>query len=191
MPRLQPVAGTEIVDDIRLGHTWDEYNVLKDFILNENPKWFIEVGVHEGGLSYLLLPELDLGYIGIEIDCGIVRPAVVEMYKTYPKADLFCVDCFSDVIAFQVSHLENKIIYCDGGNKSLELQHFDKFCVSGDIIMAHDYHDGIRKVAGVLDTYQPEVHPKDILHLSTNETFERLSEHEFKETRIVGFRKIK
>jgi hypothetical protein len=57
--------------------------------------------------------------------------------------------------------------------------------------MAHDYHDGIRKVAGVLDTYQPEVHPKDILHLSTNETFERLSEHEFKETRIVGFRKIK
>jgi hypothetical protein len=69
MPRLQPVAGTEIVDDIRLGHTWNEYNVLKDFILNENPKWFIEVGVHEGGLSYLLLPELDLGYIGIEIDC--------------------------------------------------------------------------------------------------------------------------
>jgi hypothetical protein len=87
--------------------------------------------------------------------------------------------------------LDRKIIYCDGGNKALELKHFYFYCNPDDVIMAHDYHDGIRKVAGVPDTYQPEVRPKDILHLSTNETFERLSEHEFKETRIVGFRKIK
>jgi hypothetical protein len=30
MSRLEPVVGTEIVNDIRLGHTWKEYQVLKE-----------------------------------------------------------------------------------------------------------------------------------------------------------------
>lgn len=191
MSRLQPVLGTEIVDDIRLGHTWHEYEVLEQFIADERPDWFIEIGVHEGGLSYLLIPKyITKNYIGIEIDCGIIRPEVIELYER-PWATLICGDCFGNKVADTISELDGtKIFYCDGGNKALELKHFWTMCNENDIIMAHDFHDGIRKVKGVPEPH-PEVLPTDILHLSVNESFERLPEDVFRETRIIGFRKIK
>jgi hypothetical protein len=196
MSRLQPVLGTEIVDDIRLGHTWHEYEVLKDFVLEEEPDLFIEIGVHEGGLSYLLIPEImnthnPTLYLGIEWDCSIIRPPVIEVYERFKLNKLMCADCFSDEVADEISKwLGKKIFYCDGGNKALELKHFWTMCNENDIIMAHDFHDGIRKVKGVPEPH-PEVLPTDILHLSVNESFERLPEDIFKETRIIGFRKIK
>ena len=62
MNRLEKIVGVEIIDangdEIRLGHTFYEVEVLRDFILQENPDHFIEIGIHEGGLSYLLLPVL-------------------------------------------------------------------------------------------------------------------------------------
>jgi hypothetical protein len=190
MGRLEEIVGTEIVDDIRLGHTWEEFHILKDFILEEEPDWFIEVGIHEGGLSYLLLPELHhVGYIGIEIDCGIIRPAVKERFEYHPNSGLMCVDCFGSEVNLEISMMGGmKIIYCDGGNKSKELRYFKHFCRSGDVIMAHDFWDGYRKVKGVEEIH-PEVTPMDVVHLDTDETFTRLNENIFKETRIVGWRK--
>jgi hypothetical protein len=190
MSRLAPVVGTEIVDDIRLGHTWEEFRILKDFILEENPDWFVEVGVHEGGLSYLLLPELsEINYMGIEIDCGIVRPEVKLRYDEALNAELLCANCFSSTIALKISELPGmKIVYCDGGNKVKELHHFKHFCKSGDVIMAHDFWDSYRQVHGVPEIH-PEVLPMDIVHLDTDENFTRLNESIFKETRIVGWRK--
>lgn len=191
MNRLEPILGTEIVDDIRLGHTWSEYDVLRCFILSENPDWFIEVGVHEGGLSYLLLPEIHyIGYIGIEHNCGIVRPEVKGRYEFHPDAKLICDDCFSKNVADIVGNLDNKIIYCDGGNKVKELKHFKTFCNSGDIIMAHDYHDSNRIIKGIpMKDIHPEVLPMDVFHLDSDDTFRRLPEDIFKNTRIIAFKK--
>ena len=189
MSRLQPVMGTEIVDDIRLGHTWDEYYVLENFIKTQKPLWFIEVGVHEGGLSYKLIPELSgINYLGIEINCGIVRPAVKDIYTHYFNAELMCSNCFSSTVAIKVSEKKNKIIYCDGGNKVKELQHFKHMCHPGDIIMSHDFWDGDRKIKGV-DEIHPEVLPMDVLHLDVSDDFVRLDETIFKNTRIIGWKK--
>ena len=190
MSRLEQIAGTEIVDDIRLGHSWAEYDVLKNFILDEEPDWFVEVGIHEGGLSYLLLPELHhVGYVGIEIDCGIIRPQVKRRFDFHPNSKLLCANCFSSSVALKISELSGrKIIYCDGGNKVKELHHFKYLCRSGDIIMAHDFHDGDRKIHGVEEVH-PEVLPMDVVHLDTDESFVRLDENIFKETRIIGWRK--
>jgi len=188
--RLNPVVGTEIVEDIRLGHTWGEFKVLREFIEEQDPTWFIEIGVHEGGLSYLLIPILqEIKYLGVEIDCGIVRPKVKEIYEEHESATLLCANCFSSSIAIEVSAKMDKIIYCDGGNKVKELQHFKHLCNSGDIIMAHDFWDGDRKIQGVPEVH-PEVLPIDIVHLDTDKSFERLNENIFRETRIVGWRKI-
>src|SRR3990167_1823588 len=196
MGRLEPIVGTEIIDDIRLGHSWFEYFTLEHFIINQHPIWFIEVGVHEGGLSYCLMRALaDVKYIGIELDCNLVRPAVIEMYKRNQRisqnyAELICGDCFSPEINDKLINLNSKIIYCDGGNKVTELRHFKNACNYGDIIMAHDFHDGIRKVRTVPREYfTPEVKPEDVKHLDNDETFERLDEDIFKETRIIGWKK--
>ena len=191
MSRLEPIVGTEIIDDIRLGHSWFEYDTLKKFIQDENPFWFIEIGVHEGGLSYLLIPKLWCDYIGIEKHCYLVQPAVLNIYKEHSKsAELICADCFDDKIFLKIQNLPLKIIYCDGGNKVAELQHFKSVCLPGDVIMAHDYHDEIRKVRDIPREYfTPEVRPIDVEHLDNDKTFERLDEEIFKETRIIGWRK--
>ena len=188
MSRLQPVLGTEIVDDIRLGHTWDEYYVLENFIKIEKPAWFIEVGVHEGGLSYLLIPSLKgINYLGIELDCGIVRPQVKDIYTHHYNAELLCADCFSSTVALAVQRKEGKkIIYCDGGHKVKELHHFKYMCKPGDILMAHDFWDGNRKIKGVEEPH-PEVLPMDIVNIDTTGEFTRLDEDIFKNTRIIGW----
>jgi hypothetical protein len=189
MSRLEPVMGTEIVDDIRLGHTWHEYEVLYKFLTSQNHQWFVEIGVHEGGLSYLLIPEMSqMNYLGVELDCGIVRPEVKARYEEHSHAELLCANCFGTNVEIKVSTLSRKIIYCDGGNKVKELQHFKHFCRPGDIIMAHDYHDGNRVIKGV-DEVHPEVLPMDVIHLDVSDDFTRIDESVFKETRIVAWRK--
>jgi hypothetical protein len=55
--------------------------------------------------------------------------------------------------------------------------------------MAHDFWDGDRKVKGVEEVH-PEVYPMDVYHLDSDETFERLDESIFIETRIVGWKKL-
>ena len=187
MSRLQPVAGTEIVDGIRLGHLWNEYEVLKKFVQHERPNWFIEIGVHEGGLSYLLIPEIKSNYLGVEINCEIVTNTAQIIYWKYAgRAELWCGNCFDPELWDKIAYLPNKLIYCDGGDKVTELLYFKKACNIGDIIMAHDYHDGIRKIKGMKEVY-PEVLPQDVEHF--DKTFERLPEEIFKETRIIGWRK--
>lgn|SRR5574341_470 len=192
MGRLEVIIGTEILeDDIRLGHTFFEVEVLKTFIKQEMPDWFVEIGVHEGGLSWLLIPIFpDMNYLGIELSCVYIRTPVINLYASTPNAELLCRDVFDWDVINRVTKLSRKIIYCDGGNKVKELQTYKSACKSGDIIMAHDFSDGIREVRDVPDYFlHPEVYPADIQHLDKDEDFEKLPERIFKETRIVSWRK--
>jgi len=190
MSRLEPITGTEIIDDIRLGHTFHEVNSLKRMIDVYKPAWFVEIGVHEGGLSYLLIPTLPeyVRYMGIEINCNLIRPQVRRLYADYSNTRLLCDDAFA--IVNDVAKLPNKVIYCDGGNKAKELIAFAPGCEFGDIIMAHDFSDG-QKVVGVekygeIDFPKPEVLPKDIKFL--HEKFDRIEDKDILfGTRIVAF----
>jgi len=192
MSRLEPSMGVEIINDIRLAHTWYEVSVLENFIKEQKPKYFIEIGIHEGGLSYALIPKLSCYYIGIEINCEVIRHEVIKIYEDYiMTATLMCFDCFNLVIYNHLIGLDNKIIYCDGGNKALELSHFKSSCNLGDIIMAHDFHDGIRQVRDIPTEYlQPEIRLDDVQVYESDPMFERLSEDIFKETRIIGWKRI-
>lgn len=191
MARLEPIIGTNIVDDIRLGHTWHELETIRMIIVHEQPIWFIEVGVHEGGLSYLLIqgfPELD--YLGIELHCDLVRPNVKEVYEKYSK-ELYCGDCFDPSLLDRIAKLPRKLIYCDGGNKVAELIAYKQVCHPSDLIFVHDYHDGRRKVKEVPPEYlHPEVLPVDVEHMSFGDSFVRFPEYMLNETRIIGWRKL-
>ena len=196
MGRLENVIGTNIIvtpsgDEIRLGHTWHEVDVLKQ-IMKENPSVFVEIGVHEGGLSYLLIPMSGMNiYYGVELSCGLIRPEVLNLY-THIFTHLHCIDCFD--IEFREKLLlifDRKIIYCDGGNKAKELAWFKETCYPGDLIFTHDYYDGNRKVRDVPDdNISKEVLPMDIVHMDTDPTFVRYDEDILKETRIIGWRKL-
>jgi hypothetical protein len=190
MKRLERVVGTEIVNDIRMGHSWYEFNVLFDFLSINMPTYFIEIGVHEGGLAYLLIPLFpSMRYSGIELYSQLVRPEVKKMFTKHGNT-LWCVDCFAPKVFSDIKNLSTKIIYCDGGHKAHELQYFRSACRRGDVLMAHDYHDDVRVVRDVPREYfKPEVVPEDIANIDSDKTFERLPEELFKETRIVGWKK--
>ena len=194
MSRLEAVLGTEIVDDIRLGHTRYEYCTLEWFILDTQPDWFVEIGVHEGGLAYLLLQNSrlnEVAYMGVELYCDLTRPEVKRTINNRLFADLWCIDCFSPEVATFLQNLPNKMIYCDGGDKPRELLYFKNFCASGDIILTHDFYDGSRVVRGVpVENISIEVVASDIVRMENDVTFERLDEETFKDTRIIGWRKL-
>lgn len=190
--RLEPVAGTNILildgDEIRLGHTWHEVDVLKEIIRKRDPEWFIEIGVHEGGLSKLLIPAYpDMHYLGIELHTNLTRETVKRTYSEFGH-ELLEMDCFDINLLSKVKKLQNKIIYCDGGNKVQELVAYKHTLQSGDLIFTHDFWDGVRTVHSVSEVH-PEVYPMDILHMDAN-GFERYSERELAATRIVGWKKL-
>ena len=195
MSRLEKVVGTEIIDDIRLGHTWYEYGVLERFIAEQiDSEVFIEIGIHEGGLSYMLIPRFpELYYVGVEWSCRWIRPKVKILFSNSENALLFCFDYYSDVVALSIKSMKHKIIYCDGGGKAEELKYFKAFCDSGDILMSHDYHDGVTPIIGVpaesLHLLPKEVLADDIVHMTEDETFESIAVP-FEGTRIVAWRKL-
>lgn len=183
--RLEEIEGTEIYKDVRLGHTWYEVGVLRTVLLPLRHDWtFIEIGVHEGGLSMVLLPMFS-NYIGVELDCGIVRPEVKALYHD-KGAELICGDCFSDDLFWSLNSIEKKIIYCDGGHKAKEIVHFKDLCQQGDILLTHDFWDGESEVYGV-SNIAPEVTVDDIKPFEDDIAFLRLSH--FDGTRIAGWLK--
>src|SRR4030042_1609071 len=196
MGRLEKIIGVEIIktenDEIRLGHTWHEIETLEYFIVREKPSHFMQIGVHEGGLSYILIPRMFCYYTGIEINCKAIRPDVIKVYTQYiDTATLICSDCFNSSTYNYLSSLENKIIYCDGGHKAQEIAYFKSLLLIGDIIMCHDFYDGTREVRGVpKENISIEVTGNDIQIYENDTAFERLPEDIFGETRIIGWRKI-
>jgi hypothetical protein len=196
MGRLERIIGTNIIslasgEEIRLGHTWHEIDTLSCIIEIEKPEWFVEVGLHEGGLSYMLIPQYpDLKYFGIELEWTVVRQEVRQVYVDC-KQTLHLGDCFDARILEKVKSLPHKIIYCDGGNKVAEVIAYKHVCNPGDIIFCHDYHDGKRVVREVPKQHiHPEVLPKDVEHMNVSPVFEPYSEGYLKETRIVGWRRL-
>lgn len=194
MGRLEEIPGTNIImtpkgEEIRLGHTWHEVDVLKKIIKTESHKNFIEIGVHEGGLSYLLMPYFRWhNYVGIEIDLGIVQPAVKARY-TLLDHDLVGVNCFEKVVLDRIAQFPNKIIYCDGGNKVAELHAYKEVCRSGDLLLTHDYYDGVRVVTDVYDPHA-EVRPEDVADIDADTSFQLYDQQLLSTTRIQGWRKL-
>lgn len=194
MGRLERIIGTNIIttpqrEEIRLGHTWHEVEVLEAIVEREHPRFFVEIGIHEGGLAYLLLPKLkETYYIGVDNFRDYIRPEVWGVLAK-SKGEIRICDCFDQELMFYLACLRGKVIYCDGGNKVEEVKRFRDICHPGDMIFCHDYWDGKRVVREVpKGQVHVEVRPEDVAHMS--EGFEPYSESYLRETRIAGWRKL-
>ena len=192
---MEIIIGTEIVDGMRLGHTWYEVGVLEKLITTYKPGVFVEIGVHEGVLSRHLITKFnkDLFYIGIEYNCQLVRPETRAYYNAKQNSMLLCADCFSDHTASTIRLIAgNKKVfyYCDNGNKPQELLFYSRYVKPNDLLFAHDFSDGTRSGEGLPDNLAAEVLPKDIEFLVNDPTFARIDYQLLEHTRIVGFRKL-
>lgn len=197
MGRLERVMGTNIIhcdqdEEIRLGHTWYEIERWDEIIERYSPEWFIEIGTHEGGFSWLMIPQhRQVNYMGVELYSYLIRPPVLKLYEQHaPRTVLHIGDCFDLSLKVGLSQLGRKIIYCDGGNKVQELHHFLSCLNPGDLLFSHDYWDGNRKVEEIPSgQVNCEVRPEDIADLDADPTLERYPESYLARTRLIGWRK--
>jgi cephalosporin hydroxylase len=190
---MEEIKGTTIVDGIRCGHLQSEVEAIKRIIEFYKPDTFVELGVHEGGLAYQLIPAFpNTLYIGVEINCQIVVPRVKIMFEGNPNDLLLCRDCLDPTIMYATKG--KTLIYCDNGHKTEEMKFFAPLIKVDDIIMCHDYckddyYNYIPEIGdyGKPDTIPvPEVHYKDLEFLR-NKKFKSLPEQLLYETRIAGY----
>lgn len=185
------IAGTTVSPrfDLRVGETNLEVSTILDLIQMYDVTTFIEVGVHEGGLTEHILTHFPgINYVGIEIDEVLVNHNIKSLVTSLGSRVIYG-DCMAkSTLDLVRSYMSGKtLIYCDNGNKKVEITLYCKLLNIGDILLTHDYMDGIRVPKDVNLDYNREVTPEDILFLDINPNFMRLPEEQFKETRLVGW----
>src|SRR5271157_3522387 len=112
---MEEIRGTTIIDGIRCGHLQSEVEAIKRIIAYYEPDTFVELGVHEGGLAYQLIPTFpEMFYIGVEINCQIVVDKVKRVMDNSHNAILVCRDCMNSDI--MVAANRRTLVYCDNGH---------------------------------------------------------------------------
>lgn len=141
-----------------IGHTKVEVDYLIEIIEREKPQGFVEIGIYNGGLADTLIPKVP-HYLGFEIDPQIIDKAVHNAFAANPNATLLIRNAWQDDTVWEcVKWMQDKrpvFIYCDGGNKPVELYLYSKETRAGDLIGVHDY--GTYEYAEILPNYADEL----------------------------------
>lgn len=116
---------------------FDSLDALTLAISNSRPKTIIEVGTFHGAFTQVLRDH-DIS-LGVDIHTFDIhdfqQPRIME--TTYHVGDIFGaqLQTFKDL----VSQPGRCLVFCDGGNKELEVNTLCEFLKKDDIILCHDY----------------------------------------------------
>lgn len=180
--------------DLRVGESQHEVDTILKLIEDHNITKFVEVGVHEGGLTEFILNKTLCQYLGVEINPNIVDERIKKLVDNRGDRILY-MDCMSTVIYTEIKSFIDHgkcLVYCDNGNKPREIERFHNIIQPGSILLTHDFTDGSRTVRDLPYHYYTsrEVTVEDIAFIESDDTFQRLPEDAFKETRNVGWLKL-
>ncbi len=154
------LPGTETIPlGVRTGHTWHEMGTMLRLVDLYQVSTFVEIGVHEGGLASLLalraLAHPDFHYLGVELNEALIVPTTRRMLSLFPDANLHIGDAFSEAARGRAAGFVRRatagraIVYCDGGDKAEEIRFYKDVPKAGDLLMAHDFWDGVSEVRDV------------------------------------------
>ena len=179
------------IHNLRVGGTEYEVEVMLNLIKDYDIIKFVEIGVHEGGLTEYLMFYTKVQYLGVEINEQIPRPELKQMVADRNGKFAF-LDCQSDacyniVWDFVQNTKDRVIIYCDDGNKPQELIRYASIPKKNDILLVHDYSDGTRKLDGVDNYIAREVTPEDIEFMNKDKNFSKFPDELFQRTRFAGW----
>jgi hypothetical protein len=104
------------------------------------PKHIIEIGTYRGGFTTLLSkhPISDNATIhSFDIDSAIGQRQIGNSLDNviFYEEDVFSTETIKNIIESN----DNCLVFCDGGNKIDEFNHFSQFLKKNDMIFAHDY----------------------------------------------------
>ncbi len=131
--------------------TWHDIGALLHIIQAAGISMVVEIGVDQGGLSALLLAYAGysaaqvgypaLSYLGIDINLDTVCQTVRERNpRSFIEADAFAPEIIRS-IQMAIAPEARALIFCDGGDKPREIRTYGPILRSGDLILAHDYHN--------------------------------------------------
>jgi len=125
---------------IPIAQTWEQLGIVFENIEIYKIAVVVEIGLFLGGLAdlFLLRSQFVPGfhYIGLECDAGVINARI----KTQPEIlirDAHNSEVVSDVQA-RISKYAPALVYCDGGNKPLEMKLYAPILRPGDFLMSHD-----------------------------------------------------
>ena len=132
---------------ILISHSWNEVGAIFQVMQENAVDCFIEIGVHRGGLSSLIIPYCyynpDFKYLGIDIDRKIVEPSILFFVSFLDNAKLYYNDENSintiRMARGMIEKAKHPLIYCDGGNKPREFKAYSAIAETGTLLMVHDY----------------------------------------------------
>ena len=191
----EKILGTSVSPrfDLRVGATEHEVRTILGLITLYHIWGFVEIGVHEGGLTEFLLGTF-CEYLGIEINEKIVRQEIKDEAPIFGGrfvyGDCMSPEVVSEVASFISSVGSPSIVYCDNGAKKEEIKVYSKIIPSGSILLTHDFTDGERKIRDIENYTFQEVNLQDIEFMEKDYSFQRLPENILKETRLVGWKKL-
>jgi hypothetical protein len=131
-------------------NTFAAYSNLFNHLIKNNEKIgrIIEIGTARGGLSILfklfcIVQKCDF------ITYDIIHDTIYSDIFKILSIDYRIIDCFNpnSRIEEEIKKEDISIVFCDAGNKNLEVNTFSNDLKSGDIILAHDFIDESREDA--------------------------------------------
>lgn len=134
--------------DVPIAQTWLQVAKICSFIDHRKIAMFVELGIWKGGFSALLMLRsyyvTAFCYVGVENNITSIDPRVLDYADTNPNFTIILDDIFSqetqDKIARHIGMAQGPaFVYCDGGNKPLELKTYAPLIRTGDYIACHDY----------------------------------------------------
>ena len=179
------------VFDLRVGESQHEVEVILQVIQDYKITKFVEIGVHEGGLTEFILNKTLCQYLGIEIDQNIVSQEIKTLVSNHGDKILY-TNCMGAPAYTEIrSFTQNGrcLVYCDNGNKPMEIERYHTVIRPGSILLTHDFTDGTRNIRELPYYYfdTREVTEQDIAFIESDDSFERLPEMLFAETRNIGW----
>lgn len=138
---------------IPIAQTWPQFFGILALINRHAPDLLIELGIDQGGLGSLLIMRCkyvpDFHYLGIDENEGRINPILKGLAREEPRfaihiADIYSEETLSMVQSRIAANPGSTAIFCDGGDKLVELQIYSKFLKKkGDILVGHDYTPGL------------------------------------------------
>ena len=123
-------------------HIETAFSKLFDYISSKNRKvQLVEIGTFKGGLTVIIdtfakSRNLDYTFTTYDITDRLIEEKTFKIFEKasikFLKEDPMVKDDLFDKDALSV-------FFCDGGNKSNEVNKMMSICKPGDIIMGHDY----------------------------------------------------
>lgn len=144
------------------------FQTVAELLFDVSPARIMEIGTYAGGFSlFATLRAPDAEYVGYEIDGRVLHEKVSHL-------NIKVMNFFND-LDFAKEYIQGEgttIVFCDGGNKTLEFALIAPMLKPGDMILTHDYLDDtkhdLKVYRSVKGFRKPESLKSELLPIATH-----------------------